>query len=157
MSCNMKDLIRRQLDQHIDQLRSLDTYDRPSQGWIRAIREALGLTRSQLSRRLGVTKQNIENLENSEEEKAITLKSLEKVSEAMNCRLYYVLIPENSLEATVDQQIVKKAQKIAGYVSHSMALEDQKTKDSELERQIYNIVDELKRKKNISVIWDDDK
>lgn len=153
----MKDLIRRQLDQHINQLRSLDTYDRPSRGWIRSIREALGLTRSQLSQRLRVTPQNIENLEKAEEERNITLKSLEKVSEAMNCRLYYVLIPENSLENTVNQQILKKAQQIIGYVSHSMALEDQKTKDAELKRQISNLVDELKRKNNISVIWDENK
>jgi DNA-binding Xre family transcriptional regulator len=67
---------------------------RPRDGWIAEIRSLLLMTSSQLARRVGVSQSVISNLQKSEREKTITLKSLEKVANALECELVYVLIPK---------------------------------------------------------------
>jgi predicted DNA-binding mobile mystery protein A len=98
---------------------------RPSHGWIRAIRDALGMTTKQLARRMGVTQPRISELERAETKGNITLHSLERAAEAMRCRLVYALVPVKPLT----EQMMDRARIIAGdhlaAVSQSMLLEDQ--------------------------------
>lgn len=58
---------------------------RPPSGWLRAIREASGITRPQLSRRLGVSQQTLAGLEQSEANGSIRLESLRKLADALDC------------------------------------------------------------------------
>lgn len=151
----MLDLLRRQLDKEINKIRNHASSVRPRKGWIRTIREALGLTRAQMSKRLKVTPQAIEDLERSEAGNTITLKSLQQAATALDCRLFYILIPKENLEKTVDTQIHKKAKKIVQNVSHSMGLEMQATSATEIKNQTKKMEEDIKKRKNISLIWDD--
>ncbi len=67
----------------------------PSRGWIRAVREALGLSLAIVGQRLGQTPQAIANLERSENRRAIRLSDLDRVAEAMGCRVVYAFIPKS--------------------------------------------------------------
>jgi predicted DNA-binding mobile mystery protein A len=98
---------------------------RPNQGWIRAIRQALGMTAEQLGHRLGVTQATLSGLEASEINGSIRLATLRKAAEAMNCTLVYAFVPNTSLEETVQEQARKVAGEQLKPVEHTMLLENQ--------------------------------
>lgn len=106
-------------------LKQADVPPRPSVGWIQSIRTALGMTTRQLAARLGVTQSTLAELEKSEAADKITLQSLRRVAEAMDCDLQYVLVPRISLKKRVEHQAEVIARQQVSRVLHSMRLEDQ--------------------------------
>lgn len=152
----MLDIARRQLDRKLLPFRKALSVTPPPLGWLRSIREALGLTLSQMGARLNISPQSVQTLEKSEIKGTISLNTLRRSAEAMDCRLFYVLVPEKLLQETVEKQMLKKATQIAKYISHSMALEDQKTQGDELAAQIQELLRDFKNSKNISKIWEED-
>ena len=98
---------------------------RPHIGWIQTIRTALGMTTRQLATRLGVTQSTLAELEKSEAADRITLHSLRRVADALDCDLQYVLVPRTPLKKRVDHQADNIARKQVARVFHSMRLEDQ--------------------------------
>lgn len=151
----MSSLLRRQIDAHLNPIREV-CVDTPPQGWIRTIRTALGMTLSQLAKRSSIAAQTLQRIEVSEANETIQLNTLRRIAQALNCRLTYALVPTSSLQETVDAQMTKKATEIIGNISHSMGLEDQKTNDSETQIQIQSVLEDLKKRKNISLIWEED-
>tara|TARA_B110000459_G_C16576679_1_gene479121 strand:- start:519 stop:986 length:468 start_codon:yes stop_codon:yes gene_type:complete len=147
-------LLRRQLDQQLDKIRAV-LVERPPQGWIRSIRNALGMTQAQLAERMSMTPQGVQKIETSEGAYTVRLETLQEVAHALDCRLSYVLVPNQPLQDTVDNQTFKKAKNIVENISHSMSLEDQKTTPEEIDAQIKSVVEDLKKGKKLSVIWDD--
>src|ERR1700737_133371 len=99
----MKDAIRH-LDKRFAALRPLVKSQRPPKGWLRAIRDALGMTTAQFARRLGVSQPRIVELEQSEASGSVTLNTLRRAAEALGCRLVYVLVPEQPLAETVRER-----------------------------------------------------
>jgi predicted DNA-binding mobile mystery protein A len=61
----------------------------PRGGWIVAIRQALGMTTTQMAQRLGVSQSNIVQMEMAESEGRIKLETLKRAAEALNCTLLY--------------------------------------------------------------------
>lgn len=118
-----KNLQLQTLDQH---LAGVSVCDRPSDGWIKAVRKALGMSTRQLAQRMRITQQSAAKLENNEGDDAITLKKLRQAAEAMDCRFVYAFLPnEGSLEAIVRKQAMKKARALVAPVNHTMLLEAQ--------------------------------
>lgn len=91
---------RKHLDKLFHQARLDGLRQRPPKGWIRAIRDALGLTVRQLARRMGKTHSVVVRLEGSEAANTITLASLRAAAEAMDCTLIYAIVPNRSLTET---------------------------------------------------------
>jgi predicted DNA-binding mobile mystery protein A len=120
----MKDAIRH-LDKRFIALRRLAKSPRPPRGWLRAIRDALGMTTAQYARRLGVSQPRIIELEQSEVSGGVTLKTLQRAAEALGCRLVYALVPDQPLEDTVRARAELIAARQSSAVEHSMRLEDQ--------------------------------
>ncbi len=119
-----------QLDRRFDALRPLlDRAARPSRGWVKAIREALGMTTAQLARRMGVKQPRIVELEKAEPTGAITLQSLERAAEALGCRVVYVLIPERPLATTLRERAALAADAHLAAVDQTMRLEEQAVDD----------------------------
>lgn len=117
---------RKNLDFRLSEGRGLrQKLARPNQGWIRAIRQALGMTAEQLGRRMGVTQATLSGLEASEINGSIRLATLRKAAEAMNCTLVYALVPYTSLEEIVQNQARKVATEQLKPVEHTMLLENQ--------------------------------
>ncbi|MDQ6951655.1 MAG: mobile mystery protein A [Mariprofundales bacterium] len=125
MAKQNKAMARKQLDQKLQKFRNIVQIQPPMRGWIRAIRDAIGMTGEQLARRIGVKKQRIVALEQGEVAGTVTINSMKKAAEAMDCVFVYALVPRNSLEATVERQARKYAEKIHQGIQHSMLLEQQ--------------------------------
>jgi len=127
---------RQRLDERLALLNLEDRLQPPPKGWIKAIREALGMSGVQLAKRLRVKPQAIEALEKSEAAGTIQIKTLRRAAEALDCRLVYALVPNSSLEGAVRERAHKMAQRDLGRVARTMALEAQATGDSDLEARI---------------------
>lgn len=121
----------RQVDEGLAVWRKANLPRRPPQGWIKTIRMALGMTSGVLAQRVGdVSDSAIRKLELAEAEDAVTLASLRRVAEALDCELQYALIPRLPLKQMLSEQASIVAEKQMERVSHTMALEDQKVRDS---------------------------
>jgi predicted DNA-binding mobile mystery protein A len=110
---------------------------RPSRGWIRAIREALGMTTGQLAKRLGVHQPRVVELERAEASGNITIKSLERAAEALGCRLVCVLIPEEPLAKTLRTRASRLADRQLASVEQTMRLEAQEVTDKRQQRDAH--------------------
>ncbi len=118
--------------------------DRPQEGWVCAVRKALHMSLRQLAGRIGTTQQSASRLEKNEANCSITLKSLRKAAEAMDCKLVYALVPnDGNLEDIIRKQALKKAKEIVDPVDHSMMLEEQNV--GYRQDQIQRLADELAR------------
>jgi predicted DNA-binding mobile mystery protein A len=116
----------------------------PPKGWIRAIRDALGMSGVQLAKRLKVSPQTVEAMEKSEAAGTIQLNTLKRAAEALDCTLVYALIPRSSLENTVKNRARQIANAALARVSHTMKLEDQDTGDEDLEARIEDYIRHIK-------------
>ena len=123
----------------------------PVRGWIKAIREALGMTALQLAKRLNVKQPSIVALEQSEAKGTIELATLRRVAEALDCRLVYALVPNKPLEQTVGERALLFARRRLEPIEHSMALGDQKVQ----RKQTQALIDEILRETNPHRLWDE--
>ena len=127
-----------------DHLSKVRVCDRPSGGWIRAVRTSLGMSVRQMAERMGIRQQSAARLEKNEVDDVIKLKSLRKAAEALDCKLVYALVPnEGDLAGIVRKQALRKASDIVDPVDQSMMLEGQNVGDRQ--EKILQIADELAR------------
>jgi predicted DNA-binding mobile mystery protein A len=122
----------------------------PVRGWIKAIREGLGMTTQQLARRLNVSQPSVTALEQSEAKGSIELATLRRVAEALDCTLVYALVPNRPLDAMVRDRARDFLRRRRAPIEHSMALEDQKVSGRDLEARL----DEIIRETNPRLFWD---
>jgi predicted DNA-binding mobile mystery protein A len=149
----MKDAIRH-LDKRFAALRPLAKISRPAKGWLRAVRDALGMTTAQFGRRLGVSQPRIVELEQSEVSGAVTLNTLQRAAEALGCRLVYVLVPERPLAETVRDRAELVAGRQSDAVEHTMRLEDQAVQDKRASKELHRQrIEALLRRP--ARLWDD--
>jgi predicted DNA-binding mobile mystery protein A len=116
----------KQLDRTLEPFLAAQKVSRPRRGWLRAIREAVGIPASDLARTLGTSRQLPLQLEKAEAEDRITLKSLRAAASALDCDLVYALVPKaGTMEDLIENRARAQARKHVLEVEHSMALEDQ--------------------------------
>lgn len=116
----------------------------PRGGWLRAIREALGMTQSQLGARAAISRQSVQDFERAEADRRITLESLDRVARGMGCRLVYALVPETgSVDALRERRALALAEALLQPTDHSMKLEAQEVTAPERERQRKLLADTL--------------
>ena len=121
----------------------MSRFSPPVKGWIRAIREALGMT-------LGVKQPTLHKLEQSEVKGSIELATLRRVAAALDCTLVYAFVPKQSLEETVRARARSFTRRRLVPVEHSMLLEDQKVEVKTDEEH----VDEVLRETRPSKLWE---
>ncbi len=120
----MKDAIRH-LDRRFAAIRPVAAAPNPPKGWVRAVRDALGMTTQQLADRMGVSQPRVPELEKAEVSGNVTLKSLERAAAALGCRVVYAFVPERPLADIVRERARLIADRQFAAVSHSMQLENQ--------------------------------
>lgn len=149
----MKDAIRH-LDKRFAALRPLAKSPRPPKGWLRAVRDAFGMTTAQYARRLGVSQPRIVELEQSEASGSVTLNTLQRAAEALGCRLVYVLVPEKPLADTIRERAETVASRQLADVEHTMRLENQAVTDKQVSKNLLRErVEELLRRP--ARLWDE--
>ncbi|MDP4030205.1 MAG: mobile mystery protein A [Gallionella sp.] len=143
MKSRFKDLKQRQLDAGLTRWRSAELPARPPSGWIKAIREALGMPAAHLAKRLGIVPSTALRLETSEADDTITLGSLRRAAEALGCELQYALVPRQSIAQTMETQANKVARERMAAVAHTMALEAQATSNETVDTQVQELAESL--------------
>ena len=151
-----RDLARKNLDRRFAKLRPVDQWARPPRGWLRAIREAIGMTAKQMAARLGVSQPRIVALEEDEQRGAVTLETLRRAAEALDCTLVYALVPNKPLEDMVRDRAGKVAAERIANVDHTMRLEKQGISSKELQAERERLAAELLRG-NLRRLWDEPK
>ncbi|HUG82262.1 MAG TPA: mobile mystery protein A [Bryobacterales bacterium] len=141
---------RARLDERFREMGPAARYAQPVRGWVKAIREALGMSTAQLAKRLGVKQPSVVGIEQSEAKGTIELATLRRAAEALDCTLVYALVPNKPLEQTVRDRARLFARRRLEPVEHSMMLEDQKVTRKDAGARI----DEIVRETNPRKFWD---
>ena len=144
-----KKLLRRSYQKKFNALKSA-IIERPPQGWLKTIREFLGMTTTQLAKKINVAQPRVINLEKNEKNTKIS--TMERIADALNCDFVYAFIPRENIDNIIYNQAKKKALKILSKVHTNMSLENQLADSDELVEDIINdLLDD-----NISRIWDEE-
>lgn len=137
MTKRSKKLQIQHLDTKISTFIKLRDTPVPPNGWIRAIRTALGMSLKQLGNRLYITKQSAQNLEKREKEGAVTIKALREAANAMDMVFVYGFVPkEGSLEKLIESKAEELATEIVMRTSNTMRLEDQENSEARIKQAI---------------------
>jgi len=126
----------------------------PPRGWVTAIREALGMTATQLANRLGVKQPRINAIEKAELSGAITIKSMREAAEAMNCKFVYALVPVKPMDDLMEDRARMLAAERLKALDHTMALEDQSVDGDDRKAQEAWIIREVLEKETRR-LWSD--
>lgn len=133
---------RAALDERFEAWRQLPAKGaKPHGGWVRAIREALGMRADDLADRMGVSQPSLTRLESNERTGSVRLDTLQRAADALECDVVYALVPRRSLEQMVNEQARNRALERLGRVAHTMALEDQALSTEQLERRVRDLAD----------------
>lgn len=125
----------------------------PPEGWLRTVRHALGMSGPQLAKRLGVTKARVSKAEKDELTGSVTLKTMQSMAEAMNCRFVYAVIPSEEIEGVIKRRALQRAREQVKSASTHMALEAQTLSDEQLSFEIERLANEMVAKMP-SNLWD---
>jgi predicted DNA-binding mobile mystery protein A len=116
----------------------------PPEGWLRTVRNALGMSGAGLAKKMGVTRARVTQAEHAELTGGITLKSMQAMAEAMGCRFVYAIIPSpGRVEDIITTQARKKAMALVGTASQHMALEDQALPDDKIAQEVERLTREI--------------
>jgi predicted DNA-binding mobile mystery protein A len=147
-------LARKNLDKKLARLRD-EPLPMPRTGWVKAIREALGLTAAQLGERMGVVQSRVSTIEKAEITGATTIKTLRDTAQAMGCTFVYAIVPTKPLEDLLRDQANAKADQLLMRLHHTMRLENQTLTQEDLiterERLVTELVSGALRR-----VWDDE-
>lgn len=118
-----------------------NTYSRPNTGWIRTIRQCYSMSIQQLAKRVGVSYSRIATAEKAEVTGHITLASLQKIANALDCDVFYTLVPRSTnLKTYLYEQARKKAKIDLTRLSQTMKLEDQDLDDAALKSHFEDFI-----------------
>jgi predicted DNA-binding mobile mystery protein A len=149
MRNEFRQLRLKQLDRALVPFQAAKANPRPPKGWVRAIREAIGISSNDLAERMGTSRQLTLQQEKAESEDRITLKSLRTLAQALDCDFVYALVPRTgSLEDLVDARARVMAKANVLGVEHSMALENQASGnlDQAIEAEAHRLTRKRRRK-----------
>lgn len=144
---------RLHLDKRLKTMGKQHAFARPPRGWVKAIRESLGMTAEQLGRRMGVSRQRALELEASEARGAVTLESLERAAQALECHLVYTFMPRMPLEELVHERAAILAGQQLRSAAHTMTLEDQAVDPADEEEQLRRLTQDLVEQSG-STLWE---
>ena len=133
MKSDFRDLRVRQLARSLSSFDAAKKEPRPQHGWLRAIREGLGLSLDEVGKKFGQSRRRVQEFEKAEAQDRITLRSLKRIAAALGCELVYAIVPKDTtiteladLRARVrDERDAHAAARDVHDVAHTMALENQ--------------------------------
>ena len=102
---------RADLDAQFAEFGPLAAYRRPTVGWIRGIRQALGMSQAELGDKLDITQSALGQLEVREVDGSATLSTMERVAEQLDCDFFYGLAPRG--DRLLEQVVQDKAHAVA--------------------------------------------
>ena len=95
----LREHARLDLERRVRWYRKARSQSRPPEGWLRAMRLAVGIPAEQIADEMGFTTRMVFQTERAEQKRNISLERLERMARAVGCDLVYGLVPwERSLE-----------------------------------------------------------
>ncbi|OGX37966.1 MAG: hypothetical protein A3C36_04400 [Omnitrophica WOR_2 bacterium RIFCSPHIGHO2_02_FULL_52_10] len=138
-----KKVVREQLDKKLDSLKAFASSGVPKQGWIKTVREALGLSARQLGEKAGIDQSRISRLESAEKDGSLKLSSLQKIAKGLNMRFVYGFVSEDTLEEMVRAQAKKIALKRLKRLNNTMRLEKQGLSSEEQKKALEDMIEQI--------------
>lgn len=149
-----KKLQFQQLNEKMEKLIGMQQLIVPPIGWIKAIRNGIGMSMEQLGKKLSITKQAVMDMERREMEGAITIKSMQEIAKVLDMRFVYGFVPNSgSLEQMIEMRALEIATKIVQRTSTTMKLEDQVNTKERIEKAIKERAAEIINK-TPKILWD---
>ena len=143
MQVNKRQLVTEQLDVALKKFTFVKLLSIPKSGWVRAIRNALGMTITQLAKRLEVSPNRVSVIEQSELSGAVTINTMKKIANQLGCTFVYGVVPHKSLKHIIRNRAMKVAKKLMSDSSHTMFLEKQNLPQAQEEKMYSTKVKEL--------------
>ena len=141
-----KTIFRRSYQKKFDTLKKV-VIEIPPQGWLRTIRELLGMTTTQFAKKIGVSQPRVFNMEKNE--KKLKISTMEKIADSLNCDFVYAIVPRENIDDIIYNQAKREALKILKNVNRNIGLENQSIDSEEL---LEDVIKELLNG-NIARIW----
>lgn len=152
----MKHIVAKQYRENVNLARKkLEGLAIPSEGWLRTVRKALGMSGAQLGRKLDVTRGAVSINEKAELSGGITIKTMQQMAESMGCRFVYAVVPETDIEDILMKRAKLKATKQVRNASVHMALENQLVAEGKLVAEVERLAQEM-IETSPSDLWNDD-
>ncbi len=152
---SVKPVITRQYREKLNQAAlKFQGFALPPEGWIRTARKALGMSAAQLARRLGRTRALVSNTEKAELDGGVTLRTMQSMAEAVNCRFVYAFVPEENPEALIKRRAREKAERHVMEAAGHMTLEQQILSQSQIESEIERLAENI-FKEQPGNLWND--
>jgi predicted DNA-binding mobile mystery protein A len=140
MNYSLINMKRRHLDSVLARFKGLP---RLKKGYIREIKDALGMSGRQLAARVGVTPQAIQKFQQGEIDGSISLNTLEKVADSLECEFVYAFVPRTTLVEEVMNRASIVAKARAQRTMRTMGLEQQTPTTKAADSLVNEIAQEL--------------
>jgi predicted DNA-binding mobile mystery protein A len=148
-----RQVIREQLGAKLIKFSPILEVQPPQKGWIRAIRDALGMSAKQLADRTGMAQQRISVVEKGEFTGAVTLKTMRRIAEGLDCAFVYGFVPKTDLNAILRERAEQVAARRLSQASQTMGLENQALSEQENQKVFEETVKKLIE--NSSALWNE--
>lgn len=139
---NFNDLSFIQINRRLEDLRSNKEKAQIRGGWINYMRAALGMSMPTLAKLSQSSKSAINQAEQREIEGKVTISTLKKYAEAMECELVYFFAPKDNIETLIKNKAYEKARRSLLSADLHMKLEAQKV-EGDMQKQIERLAQKL--------------
>ena len=132
MKAALQDLLLSTLDTQLPALVAAQkSAGTPAGGWLRAVRQAMGLAQSTVAKNTGISQQAYAQFERGEAVGTLSLGNLQRAAAAMDCDLVYFLVPRDGRAKSFGELAAQHDPDFAHLQAseHSMALEGQAVGD----------------------------
>jgi len=101
---------RVRLDEEMKPFRTAGRQPNPTNGLLRAVRKTLGIPLTEVAVKAGVVLSTVTDLERRELEGTITMRSLARIAEALDCKVVYGVVPMKgrTLEYLAEERLWRK-------------------------------------------------
>lgn len=124
------------------------SYMKVRPGWIKYMRSVFGMTLKELAKLTSLSLPTVAQAEKRETQGKITIDTLNKIADAMDCDFVYAFVPRDEIPALMHKKAREKARRTILNADTHMSLEDQKVKE-DLEFRIDNLAEKLLEKGKI--------
>lgn len=155
MNISQTSLARKHLETRLAPLRDT-AFNAPPRGWMRAIRQALGMTTRQLAARMGVGVSRIPVIEKAEVTGSTTLRTLRQAAAAMNCTLLYAFVPNEPLDDILRRRAEQRVRSDIARLDHTMRLENQALRKADLDAERERLIDGILAG-SLRGLWDEER
>jgi predicted DNA-binding mobile mystery protein A len=149
-----KQILLEQMERKLQPFYIVENSSVPAKGWVNSIRTSLNMTLEQLGNKLGISRQGVKKIEDSEVKGSASINALKEVAEAMDMKFVYGFVPKHgSLDKLLEDKARQMAEKIVLRTHHNMVLEDQSIGYGKVNNAVDELAKQLKEEMS-KLLWE---